>query len=53
MSKEVEKIACVDCDSHYKLLFDLNTTSGLPKFCPFCGCEVYNDENKLEYNEDE
>lgn len=50
--KEVEKKVCDDCESHYKILFDLHTTCGSPKFCPFCGCETYDNENKFEYDEE-
>lgn len=35
-SKEVKKHECLYCDSTYKLMYDLNNTSGYPKFCPFC-----------------
>jgi hypothetical protein len=44
MSKEVQKHTCQHCDSSYKLLFDLNTTSGFPRFCPFCSGETYDDD---------
>ncbi len=52
MAKEVSTILCVECESEYKLLFDLNKTSGHPKFCPFCACEAYNEDDDIN-NEDE
>jgi ribosome-associated toxin RatA of RatAB toxin-antitoxin module len=48
MSKEVKKHECFHCESIYKLLYDLNSTSGYPKFCPFCSAETYDDEDKFE-----
>lgn len=50
MSKEVEKKVCQQCESSYKLLFDLDSTSGYPKFCPFCGCDTYDED--LEFGEE-
>ena len=44
MSKEVEHNNCSFCESVYKLSYNLQETSGHPKFCPFCGTEVYEDE---------
>lgn len=51
MSKEVEKKTCPECESTYKLLYDLDLTSGYPKFCPFCSCEIY-DVNKYTDEEE-
>lgn len=48
MSKEVKKHECLYCDSTYKLMYDLNNTSGYPKFCPFCGAETYDDDVEFE-----
>jgi len=45
LSREVDKVICRDCESEYKLMYDLENTSGHPKFCPFCASEVYDDEN--------
>ena len=53
MAKEVSTIFCADCESEYKLLFDLNKTSGHPKFCPFCSGEVYNKDDEDNESEDE
>ena len=49
--KEVEKKTCPECESTYKLLYDLDLTSGYPKFCPFCSCEIY-DVNKYTDEEE-
>jgi hypothetical protein len=43
MSKEIENVECDCCESHYKLVYNLSETSGYPKFCPFCGSEIYDD----------
>jgi hypothetical protein len=52
MSKEVEKKTCVNCESSYKLIYDLDTTSGYPKWCPFCTAEIYN-EDELSIDEED
>jgi len=52
-NKEVEKKECNYCESNYKLIFDLDETSGHPKFCPFCGEENYDDEDDLDFEGDE
>lgn len=44
MSKKIEEIICQECDSSYKLIFQEENTSGYNKFCPFCGAEVYSEE---------
>jgi hypothetical protein len=44
MSKEIENRTCDCCESRYKLVYDLNETSGFSKFCPFCGSEIHNEE---------
>lgn len=53
MSKEIENIICVECESKYKLVYDLTDTSGFAKLCPFCGGEVnseeYSDEDETEH----
>jgi hypothetical protein len=52
MTKEVEKIFCQYCESEYKILYESENTSGLPKFCCFCTEPIFgddydeNDENK-------
>jgi len=46
MSKEVENKLCGSCESDYKLMYDLDNTSGHPKFCPFCASEVYDVEEE-------
>jgi hypothetical protein len=48
MSKEIEKKTCPHCESSYKLVYDLDGTSGYPKFCPFCSGEIYDDEDLLD-----
>jgi len=51
MSREVSKVICRDCESEYKLMYDLDDTSGHPKFCPFCSAEVYDDEEEEQEEE--
>lgn len=53
MPKEVEKHTCVHCESTYKLLYDFNSTTGLPRFCPFCGEDTYDEDFVSEENDDE
>jgi hypothetical protein len=53
MSREVEKRICEVCESDYKLMYELTSTSGFAKNCPFCG-EIYtpNEEDEdSEYEE--
>lgn len=51
MSKEIELHTCPECESEYKLVYDRTDTSGLSKFCPFCGADT---EDEDDYNlEDE
>lgn len=53
MSKEIDNKECRECDSVFKLIYDLDKTSGFPKFCPFCGGEVYDEKLEVEDDEDE
>lgn len=48
MSKEVEKIVCSYCESEYKILYEPESTSGLPKFCSFCSEELYSGDELIE-----
>lgn len=52
MSREVNKVICIDCESEYKLMYDLDDTSGHPKFCPFCAAEVYDETDEDEQEEE-
>lgn len=53
MSKEVEKKICNFCESEYKLMYNLDATNGHPKFCPFCGSDVYDEDDESENERDE
>ena len=48
MTKEVDKIFCQCCESEYKILYEPENTSGLPKFCTFCGDEVFNQDSNTD-----
>jgi len=48
MSKEIENKECEECESSYRLVYNLDNTSGFPKFCPFCGSEVYAENEKMK-----
>jgi uncharacterized Zn-finger protein len=52
MAKEVDKKICSYCESDYKLMYDLDNTSGHPKFCPFCASDVYEEQVENEEDED-
>ena len=47
MSKEIENKECTECDSVFKLIYELDKTSGFPKFCPFCGGETYDEDLEI------
>lgn len=44
MTKEIEKKTCHFCESNYKLIFDVEETTGQPRCCPFCGEDCYDDD---------
>lgn len=52
MSKEIENKECPECESAFRLVYNLDDTSGYPKFCCFCGCEMYNEEEIHNEEED-
>ena len=54
MSKEVENNTCYMCESVYKLTYESNDVTSLPKFCPYCGSDAYDDsvEEDDEYLND-
>lgn len=52
MTREVKNHTCLHCESSYKLMFDLNATSGFPRFCCFCGEETYNEDLVPEEDDD-
>jgi hypothetical protein len=53
MTKEVKKCECLYCESVYKLLYDLSSTSGYPKFCPFCSEPMYEDKHSFDDGEED
>ena len=34
-------------------MYNLDDTNGHPKFCPFCGSDVYDKDESEEYDRDE
>lgn len=40
MSKEVENKVCAECESTFRIVYDLTETSGFSKFCPFCSATI-------------
>lgn len=57
MTKEIENKICVYCDSQYRLIYNLEETSGYAKVCPFCGSELdeedkENDDTEKNRNDD-
>lgn len=42
--REVENKECKECESFFRIVFDPAETSGYPKFCCFCGGELYSEE---------
>jgi hypothetical protein len=52
MKEKLNKI-CKTCESSYKLLYDDDEVQSLPKFCPFCGEEDYDDELDENWEEDD
>lgn len=48
MSKEIENKVCPECESTYRIVYDLTETSGFTKFCPFCASETINEEYSEE-----
>lgn len=52
MSKEIEKVFCQCCESEYKVMYEPENTSGLPKFCVFCSESLYDNDEKLYEEED-
>lgn len=53
MPKEVEKIFCQCCDSEYKVMYEPENTSGLPKFCVFCSEPLFDKDDSPYLEEDE
>lgn len=55
MSKEVINHLCSYCESEFKLTYDDENVTSLPKFCPFCGEETLagedEDEQKVSLND--
>jgi hypothetical protein len=45
MSNEIEKVYCECCESQYKIVYQPENASGLPKFCCFCGSELFDNSD--------
>lgn len=46
-----EEDICDYCDSEFTVEFEDENAEVV--FCPFCGEELFNEENELEYEDDE
>lgn len=53
MSKEVNNKICTFCESQYKISYDLEEVSGMPKFCSFCGESWEEDDSPYEEDDEE
>jgi RNA polymerase subunit RPABC4/transcription elongation factor Spt4 len=54
MSKEIENKICPECDSTYRIIYDLTETSGFSKFCPFCNsANLDNEYDSLDIEDNE
>ena len=56
MSREILNHTCEYCESSFKLSYDDNDISSLPKFCPFCGEETFtskDEDMELELDDDQ
>jgi hypothetical protein len=49
--KTIETQDCGFCESNYKLSFSPDNVSGFSKFCPFCGNEIYADNDSSDEND--
>lgn len=52
MKEKLTKI-CKTCESSYKLLYNDEEVNSLPKFCPFCGEEDYDEDDEDLWNDEE
>jgi len=52
-NKEIVKKQCKTCDSEYKLIYSQDEVQSLPKFCPFCGEEDYDDDEELTWDDED
>ena len=53
MGKEIEKKTCPECESVYKVVYNTDDTAGVPKFCPFCGCEAYDEDHDSDHGDED
>ena len=51
---EKRKITCSSCETKYTVSWDIDEQDLEPMTCPFCGFEVENEEDEVEWvNKDE
>jgi hypothetical protein len=54
MSKTTAEVWCASCDSEFKVYYSPDNTSGLHKFCTFCGSVLEpEDDNDNDVDNDE
>ena len=46
---EKRKKACSSCDTKYSVVWDIEEQDLEPLTCPFCGFEVENEEDEVEW----
>lgn len=51
-NKQIEKHDCEECESEFKIVFELDKSSGYPKFCPFCAAPFTDEEEDDYWNDD-
>ena len=54
MVKEKRQKSCSSCETKYTIVWDIEEQDLEPLTCPFCGYEVENEEDEVEWvNKDE
>lgn len=46
-------MTCVDCNADFSIQHSMDDDYYVPRFCVFCGTEIFNDEDDLSIDEEE